>query len=260
MVLQAFSQGCTALTGVEAISNTTPLFKEPRDKNAALTTVWMGGLAVIMFLGLTYLTIHFGIHAHLDATQPDYQSVVGQVAATSWPPALHWMFFVVQSATAAVLVIAANAAFAGFPQLASMLARDNFLPRQLANVGDRLAYSNGIILLALAAIALIVIFHGIVNNLLNLYAIGVFTRSPSRSSAWCAAGCARRERGWQSSLFFNALGAVATGIVAAHHCRFQVRGPANAIISPYFHFGTLPSALRHVARGRLLDRCMVWMF
>ena len=157
-MLQAFSQGCTALTGVEAISNTTPLFKEPRDKNAALTTLWMGGLAVVMFVGLTYLTVRFGIHSHLDATQSDYRSVVGQVASTSWPPALHWMFYIVQYATALVLVIAANAAFAGFPQLASMLARDNFLPRQLANIGDRLAYSNGIILLALAAAALIYIF------------------------------------------------------------------------------------------------------
>ncbi len=238
VLLQAFSQGCTALTGVEAISNTTPLFTEPRDKNAALTTVWMGGLAVVMFLGLTFLTIHFGIHAHLDATQPDYRSVVGQVAALSWPPALHWMFFVVQASTAAVLVLAANAAFAGFPQLTSMLARDNFLPRQLANVGDRLAYSNGIILLALAAIALIVIFHGIVNNLLNLYAIGVFTSFTIAQFGMVRRWLRTRERGWQTSLFFNALGAVATGIVAVIISVSKFEDPSpSAIISPAFHFG-----------------------
>jgi hypothetical protein len=235
VILQAFSQGCTALTGVEAISNTTPLFAEPRDKNAALTTVWMGGLSVVMFLGITYLAIHFGIHDHLDATKSDYQSVVGQVANTSWPPALHWMFFVVQAATAAVLVLAANAAFAGFPQLTSMLARDNFLPRQLANVGDRLAYSNGIILLALAAIALIIIFHGIVNNLLNLYAIGVFTSFTIAQYGMVRRWLRTRERGWQTSLFFNALGAIATGIVAGIIAVSKFDD--GDIISAYFHFG-----------------------
>ena len=215
LLLQAFSQGCTALTGVEAISNTTPLFQEPRDKNAAATTVWMGVLAVAMFFGLTLLTVKFGIHAHLDATQPDYRSVVGQVAATAWPPALHFMFYVVQYATAAILIIAANAAFAGFPQLASMLARDSFLPRQLGNIGDRLSYSNGIILLAVAAIALVVAFHGIVDALLSLYAIGVFTSFTLAQIGMVRHWLRERQRGWQTSLFFNALGAVATGAVTA---------------------------------------------
>ena len=215
LLLQAFSQGCTALTGVEAISNTTPLFQEPRDKNAAATTVWMGVLAVAMFFGLTLLTVKFGIHAHLDATQPDYQSVVGQVAATAWPPALHFMFYIVQYATAAILIIAANAAFAGFPQLASMLARDSFLPRQLGNIGDRLSYSNGIILLAIAAIALVVAFHGIVDALLSLYAIGVFTSFTLAQIGMVRRWLRERQRGWQTSLFFNALGAVATGAVTA---------------------------------------------
>lgn len=123
------------------------------------------------------------------------------------------MFYVVQASTAAVLVIAANAAFAGFPQLASMLARDNFLPRQLANIGDRLAYSNGILLLALAAALLIVIFHGIVNNLLNLYAIGVFTSFTLAQYGMVRRWLRTRERGWQNALFYNTLGALATGAV-----------------------------------------------
>lgn len=213
LVLQAFSQGCTALTGVEAISNTTPVFKAPQDKNAALTMAWMGGLATVMFLGLTFLANRYGIHLNIDQSQPGYQSVVGQVARTAWPPALAFMFYVVQWSTALVLVIAANAAFAGFPQLASMLARDSFLPRQLSNIGDRLSYSNGILLLSVAAVILIVVFHGIVSNLLNLYAIGVFTSFTIAQYGMVRRWLRTREKGWQASLFFNALGAVATGIV-----------------------------------------------
>ncbi len=215
LVLQAFSQGCTALTGVEAISNTTPVFKAPQDKNAALTMAWMGGLATAMFLGLTFLANRYGIYQNIDQSKAGYQSVVGQVAHTAWPHALGFMFYVVQYATALVLVIAANAAFAGFPQLASMLARDGFLPRQLANIGDRLSYSNGILLLSVAAIALILVFHGIVSNLLNLYAIGVFTSFTIAQFGMVRRWLRTREKGWQHSLFFNALGAAATGIVTA---------------------------------------------
>ena len=240
LLLQAFSQGCTALTGVEAISNTTPLFQEPRDKNAAATTVWMGGLAVAMFFGLTLLTVRFGIHAHLDASKPDYQSVVGQVAATAWPPALHFMFYVVQYATAAILIIAANAAFAGFPQLASMLARDSFMPRQLANIGDRLSYSNGIILLAIAAIALVVVFKGIVDALLSLYAIGVFTSFTLAQIGMVRHWLRERHKGWQASLFFNALGAVATGAVTAIIAvsKFADGAEIGFAVGPYHpHYG-----------------------
>ena len=212
-LLRAFSQGCSALTGVEAISNTVPLFQEPRTNNAATTTNWMGVLAITMFVGLTALTFRFGIHAHLDANQGDYQSVVGQVANTAWPPALHWMFYVVQYATAAILIIAANAAFAGFPQLASMLARDNFLPRQLANIGDRLAFSNGILVLAVAACFLLYIFKGIVDDLLSLYAIGVFTSFTLAQIGMVLRWNRTRVPHWQTNLFFNALGALATGVV-----------------------------------------------
>ncbi len=221
-VLRAFSMGCTALTGVEAISNTTPLFKEPHAENAAKTTVYMGVLAVIMFFGLSWLTVKFGIHAHLDQNANDYKSLVGQVADTAWAPLAHgpaWlhghnpMFWIVQLSTALILVIAANAAFAGFPQLTSMLARDNFLPRQLANIGDRLSYSNGIILLAIAACALIYVFKGIVDDLLSLYAIGVFTSFTLAQIGMVRRWLRTRERGWQTSLFFNLMGALATGAV-----------------------------------------------
>ena len=221
-VLRAFSMGCTALTGVEAISNTTPLFAEPHAKNAAKTTVVMGVLAVIMFFGLSYLTVRFGIHAHLDQNAQDYKSLVGQVADIAWPQITHgpaWlqghnpMFWVVQLSTALILVIAANAAFAGFPQLTSMLARDSFLPRQLANVGDRLSYSNGIILLSAAACALIYVFKGIVDDLLSLYAIGVFTSFTLAQIGMVRHWLRERHTGWQGSMVVNALGALATGAV-----------------------------------------------
>jgi hypothetical protein len=173
----------------------------------------MGILAVTMFFGLSYLTVRFGIHDHLDQNLPDYRSVVGQVAWIAWHGPLHFMFWVVQISTALVPIIAANAAFAGFPQLASMLARDNYMPRQLANIGDRLSYSNGILVLAVAACALIYIFKGIVDDLLSLYAIGVFTSFTIAQFGMVRRWLRTRERGWRTSLFFNGLGAVATGAV-----------------------------------------------
>ena len=236
MVLQAFSQGCTALTGVEAISNTVPLFRQPQVKNAVTTMIWMGALAIVMFLGLTYLTGQFGIQP-IDQSSPTYQSVVGLVANAAWPPALHFMFYVLQVSTALVLILAANTAFAGFPQLASMLARDNFLPRQLANLGDRLSFSNGITLLAVAACFLIYIFHGIVDDLLSLYAIGVFT-----SFTLAQAGMVRRwlrlkTKGWETGLACNFAGAIATGAVTLIIAYSKFKD--GKVISSKFHFGHL---------------------
>jgi amino acid transporter len=234
LLLQAFSQGCTALTGVEAISNTVPLFQKPEDKNAVITMRWMALLAIVMFFGLTYVAQQFGIQP-MDQHAGGYKSVVGMVAERAWPPALHWMFWVVQISTALVLVLAANTAFAGFPQLASMLARDNFLPRQLANFGDRLAFSNGIVILAVAAGALIYLFNGIVEELLALYAIGVFTSFTLAQIGMVLRWLRLRTPGWQLSLFFNALGALATGAVTLviGYSKFA----DGAIISPHFHFG-----------------------
>ena len=249
-VLRAFSMGCTALTGVEAISNTTPLFAEPHAKNAANTTVIMGVLAVLMFFGLSYLAVRFGINnALLDQSAANYKSVVGQVADIAWPPLAHgpsWlqghnpMFWVVQLSTALILVIAANAAFAGFPQLASMLARDNFLPRQLANVGDRLSYSNGILILAAAACALIYVFKGIVDDLLSLYAIGVFTSFTLAQIGMVRHWLRERRPGWQVSMGINALGAAATGAVTLiiGISKFADGKPIGFHVGPYQpHYG-----------------------
>jgi len=256
MIFQAFSQGCTALTGVEAISNTVPLFRKPQDKNAAATMMWMGILAIIMFVGLTFLTGQFGIHDHLDQSKSDYQSVIGQVANLAWPPLMHWMFFVLQISTALVLILAANTAFAGFPQLASMLAQDNFLPRQLANIGDRLAFSNGIVLLAVAASALIWVFQGIVDDLLSLYAIGVFTSFTLAQTGMVLRWNRMRTPGWQTSLVFNLLGAIATGFVTAI-IAFSKFADGKAIQGVHFgkyqpHYGAWLVIV--------LVPIMVWMF
>ncbi|MDQ2800126.1 MAG: APC family permease, partial [Armatimonadota bacterium] len=239
LILQAFSQGCAALTGMEAISSTVPIFQKPSAKNAALTMYAMSGLAVVMFFGLTYVANALGspyLHPEdFDASKPGYQSVVAVVANRAWPHALHWMFFVVQISTAIVLLLAANTAFAGFPQLASMMARDNYLPRQLANMGDRLAFSNGIVILALIASALIIIFGGLVDALLPMYAIGVFIGFTLAQAGMVIRWRRMRTPGWQKSMFFNALGALATGLVVIIIAVSKFDN--GDIISQEFHFG-----------------------
>ncbi len=213
LILQAFSQGCAALTGLEAVSNTVPLFKSPSVKNASSTMVWMGVLAVLMFYGLTYLADAVGAVPISEASH-HYKSIVGQVADKAWSPSFHWMLWIVQISTAVVLLLAANTAFAGFPQLASMMARDGFLPRQLANIGDRLAYSNGIIVLAVVAALLIIAFAGRVDALLPMYAIGVFIGFTLAQTGMVIRWYRLKGDGWQRSLVINAAGAVCTGAVS----------------------------------------------
>jgi amino acid transporter len=170
LALRAFASGCTALTGVEAISNGVPSFRKPKSRNAALTLTMMGALAISMFVGITILALH--THAH---AQPDGNpSVISQVAAAAFgrhDP----LFYLYQAATAAILVLAANTAFNGFPGLSSILAHHRYLPRQLHNRGDRLVFSNGILILGGLATALIVGFDANIDRLIQLYIIGVFT-------------------------------------------------------------------------------------
>ncbi|MFI9385091.1 APC family permease [Kutzneria sp. NPDC052558] len=168
--LRAFASGCTALTGVEAISNGVPAFRRPKSHNAALTLVLMGVIAVTMFGGITALAVHLGAHAEPDGNP----SVISQVAGSVFGGGSA-LFYLFQAATAGILILAANTAFNGFPGLASILARERYLPRQLHNRGDRLVFSNGILLLAAAAIVLIVGFDANIDSLIQLYIIGVFT-------------------------------------------------------------------------------------
>jgi amino acid transporter len=169
LCLRAFASGCTALTGVEAISNGVPAFKPPKSKNAATTLLIMGALAITMFSGITALALATGARAYADGNP----SVISQIAETIWGRGL--LFYGFQAATAAILVLAANTAFNGFPTLASILAQDRFLPAQLRNRGDRLAYSNGILLLGAVSVALIIGFDANIEKLIQLYIVGVFT-------------------------------------------------------------------------------------
>ena len=169
LCLRAFASGCTALTGVEAISNGVPAFQKPKSKNAAATLLIMGALAISMFSGITALAL--GTHAR---AYPDGNpSVISQIAESVWGRS--FVYFAFQAATAAILILAANTAFNGFPTLASILAHDRYLPRQLHTRGDRLAYSNGILLLAAISAALIIGFHANIEKLIQLYIVGVFT-------------------------------------------------------------------------------------
>ena len=178
LAMRAFASGCTALTGVEAISNGVPAFQKPKAKNAADTLAIMGFFSITMFIGITVLALTLDVHVAesptdlgLPADTPT-QTALAQIAQTVF--GIGPLFYYLQAATAAILILAANTAFNGFPLLASLLATDRFLPRQLHNRGDRLVYSNGIILLALFAIALIVAFQANVSSIIQLYIIGVF--------------------------------------------------------------------------------------
>ncbi len=168
LLLGAFSNGCAALTGIEAISNGVMAFKQPESKNAARTLIVMAALLCTMFLGTSLLAYLFGVHPHADET------VISQFARHIFTGGMGWFYFVVQAATAAILVLAANTAFADFPRLSSLLARDRFLPRQFASRGDKLVFSNGIVILAVLSGVLVVAFGGDTSRLIPLYAVGVF--------------------------------------------------------------------------------------
>jgi len=168
LLLGAFANGCAALTGIEAISNGVQAFKQPESRNAATTLSWMAGLLITMFLGASALAHFYHIQPH------EHETVISQIARIVFVGHLGWFYYVVQATTAAILVLAANTSYAGFPRLASLLARDRFLPRQLANLGDRLVFSNGIVLLAVFSGLLVWAFRGDTSRLIPLYAVGVF--------------------------------------------------------------------------------------
>jgi amino acid transporter len=252
LLLGAFSNGCTALTGIEAISNGVQAFKKPEARNAATTVVWMALLLTTMFLGTSLMAYLYHVHPKQSET------VISQFARIMFTGSFGWFYYVVQAATAAILVLAANTAFADFPRLSSLLARDRFLPRQLANRGDRLVFSNGIIILSIFSGLLVIAFGGDTSRLIPLYAVGVFLsftlsqsgmvvhwlreRANLRKQKETVAAVAPDENGsqalpdielaneeihrsyfvtdevtapanWKKSLAINALGAVATFVV-----------------------------------------------
>jgi amino acid transporter len=210
VVLRAFASGAAALTGVESISNGVGAFKPPQGQNAARTLVVMGVMAISLFVGVSYLAVH------MHALPSNSVSVVSEIARATFPAGSPGavFYYLVQGLTFAILVLAANTSYQGFPRLSAILARDRFFPRQFVNLGDRLVYSNGIIVLAGIASLLIWAFKADVNALIHLYVIGVFTAFTLSQAGMVRYWRRRRTPGWQRSAVINGAGAAATGIVA----------------------------------------------
>jgi amino acid transporter len=225
LLLRAFASGCTALTGIEAISDGVPAFRPPESRNAAITLVWMSTILVTLFLGITalaylsktqpILTIEHGAiaahHGHIADPQETLISVLAR--RTFEGTALGWFYYVITAGTAAILILAANTAFQDFPRLSSVLARDRFMPRQFSNIGDRLVFNNGILSLAFFSAVLIAIFGGSVTALLALYAVGVFLSFTLSQTGMVLHWFKLRGPRWQMSALVNATGAVFTFVV-----------------------------------------------
>lgn len=206
MLLTAFSNGCTAMTGVEAVSNGVPAFRPPEARNAAQTLIAMAVLAITMFVGITLLA-----HAY-HVVPSETETVISQIARGTFG-GRGILYLSVQTATMLILVLAANTAYSDFPRLASIVARDAYLPRQFTNQGDRLAFSNGIVALSVFAAILLVTFGGDTHALIPLYMIGVFISFTLSQTGMVLHWRRLREAGWRTSALVNGIGAVATAIV-----------------------------------------------
>jgi len=205
LILRAFSSGCTAMTGTEAISNGIPAFRPPESRNAAITLGWMAVILGTFFMGLTVLADRLSI-----VPVPE-ETVVSQIARRLHGTGL--FYYAIQGATALILVLAANTSFADFPRLSSLLARDRYVPRQFANLGERLVFSNGIMVLGAMAAILLVIFGGETHALIPLYAVGVFISFTLSQSGMVRHWMRDRQPGWRHRAIINGTGAVATGVV-----------------------------------------------
>ena len=216
LVLRAFSSGCTALTGIEAISNGVPAFKPPEARNAAITMGWMAGILGTFFLGIIVLA------SALQVTPIENETVVSQIARALFGTGL--FYYLIQVSTVLILVLAANTSFADFPRLASLLSRDHYAPsdasmmavpapRQFTTLGDRLVFSNGILILGGLAALLIVIFRGETHALIPLYAVGVFLSFTLSQAGMVRHWLTDHGSGWHWRLAINGTGAVVTGLV-----------------------------------------------
>src|SRR5579884_3130595 len=205
VLLRAFSSGSTALTGVEAIANGVNAFKRPHGRNAALTLATLGTIAITLFVGVSYLAVQ--THARPSASA----SVVSQVARAVFGSG--FMYYAVQILTLVVLILAANTSFQGFPRLSALLARDRFAPRQFSNLGDRLVFSNGMLVLATVAGLLLWIYGANTDSLIHLYVIGVFTAFTLSQAGMVRYWFRRGGSHWRAKLLVNGVGAAATGCV-----------------------------------------------
>jgi amino acid transporter len=209
VILKAFSSGATALTGVEAIADGVQAFRRPQSRNAATTLAVMGSISITMFLGITYLArsldVHIAQHLHGE------KSVLAQIGETVFSGGV--MFYLLQVFTALILVLAANTAYQDFPRLSAILARDGFVPRQFQNRGDRLVFSNGILVLTGVAMLLVWLFDANLTALIQLYVVGVFTAFTLSQAGMVRRWIRLKEPGWQRSAIINGIGATATGVV-----------------------------------------------
>ncbi|MGE6256464.1 APC family permease [Heyndrickxia sporothermodurans] len=204
LLLRAFSSGCSALTGVEAISNAVPNFKNPAAKNAAATLAMMGTILAILFTGITFLAYWFGI------APKGNETVVSQIAQTF---GRNIFYYFIQGTTALILVLAANTGFSAFPMLAYSLAKDKYMPRMFSIRGDRLGYSNGIIFLSIASIILIIAFKGKTEHLIPLYAVGVFVPFTLSQTGMIVKWIKQKPEGWIVKLITNLIGALISFLV-----------------------------------------------
>lgn len=207
LILSAFAQGCSAMTGTEAIANGVPAFKPPEAPNARITLATMAFLLGIMFLGISFLASHY----HILPDPTEQETVISQL--TRALTGAGWFFYVLQFSTMLILVLAANTSFADFPRLSSILARDRFLPNQFSFRGDRLAFTTGITFLAAVAIGLLVIFNGSVDRLIPLYAVGVFTAFTLSQAGMVQHWRRLREAGWRWRAWVNGIGSITTAVV-----------------------------------------------
>jgi amino acid transporter len=205
LILKGFSSGAVALSGIEAIAVGVPAFRKPVSSNASITLMWMALILGSLFFGTAYLASHLAPYPSHEET---VLSQLGRAVFSDGP-----LYVTLQFATAAILILAANTAYAAFPSLTSIMAKDGYLPRQLANRGDRLVFSNGIVLLAIAASALIVGFGGITTALIPLYAVGVFTSFTLSQLGMVVYQRRRRVPGWQLGSITSAVGAATTFVV-----------------------------------------------
>ncbi|MGI8476761.1 MAG: APC family permease, partial [Thermomicrobiales bacterium] len=212
IILRAFSAGCSAMTGVEAISDGVPAFNPPEWRNARTTLTFMIGILAVMFTGVTFLAHQYGAYA-MESSNSGYETVVSQIAREVFG-GRNLAYYYIQFSTMAILVLAANTAFSDFPRLSYFLARDRYLPRQFTFRGDRLAFTTGIVTLGIFAGLVLVIAGGEVERLIPLYALGVFTSFTISQFSMFIRWQRRREPGWRSGRIINLAGAAATAIVA----------------------------------------------
>lgn len=205
LILKAFSSGCAALTGIEAVSDAVPIFKEPKARNARNTLMWMVLILALLFFGVTYL-----VYAH-ELTHIPGVTLISQLNKLVFGQSV--FFYVLQVAVVLILFLAASTAYADFPRVASLLAKDRYAPRQLSSIGDRLVFSNGIIGLSMMAIILIIFFKGRTHYLIPLYSVGVFLSFTLSQAGMVVRHWRMRQKGWKPAIALNGFGMLCTTIV-----------------------------------------------